>query len=101
MHFCEAHFIPYKKQFFLKPCLKKHALLVDPLCVLYDFLYAQTFMFFDPPKKGDPKQERGSKSGSGVEISNPQTVLKGPIPTKKRGAKGNDCWFWVTQVAQG
>ena len=47
-----------------------------------------------------PNQEKGSKFGSCIEISNPQDLPTGPMPTEKTARKVAHSRFWVTQVLQ-
>ena len=100
MHFCDVSFSFGEKQILKTSCVKQHAFLVNPLGVSNDLSCAHTLMFFIA-KKGGPNQERGSKFGSRVEISNPPDLLKGPIPTKKGAQKGAHSGFWATQEARG
>ena len=55
--------------------------------VILDFSCVHTLTFFHP-KEESQNQERGSKFGSRVEISNPQTSLRGPFRPKKGPKKG-------------
>ena len=51
------------------------------------------FDVFFTPKKEDPNQEKGSKFGSRIEISNPKTSQRGSLRPKKGWPKG--CPFRV------
>ena len=42
----------------------------------------------DPQKMEGPNQEKGSKFGSCIEISNPKTSQRGPFRSKKEPNKG-------------
>ena len=88
--FYDVHFSLCEKHIFVKPCLKQHACLVDPLRDLFGFSNAHTLMFFD-------RQEGELKQRKGLEIWLPRRnfdlpdLPKGPIPTVKeaqRGAQG-------------
>ena len=43
--FCKVHLSTYKKHNVVKPRLKQHAFLVDPLGVSYDFSNTPTLIF--------------------------------------------------------
>ena len=89
-----------KKHIVVKPCLKQHAFLVDSLGDSYDFLYTPTLMFFYSAKWGDPNQEKDSKFGSCIEISNPKDLSQGTISTEKGAQKGDHSEFWMTKSLQ-
>ena len=79
------YFFLGEMQILITSRLKQRACLVDPLG-LCDFLYTHTLTFFT--KEGGPNQERESKSGSRVEISNPQTSHRSPFRPKKGPKRG-------------
>ena len=92
----------YKKHIFVKPCIKQHALLVDPLGVSYDFFAHSDFdVFFDSPKRGAQTKKRARKSGSRIENSISQTSQRGQFRPKRRGPKGCHSEFRETERAQG
>ena len=73
-----------RSTFFVKPCLKQHAFLVDLLGVSFDFLYTPTLMFLDPQKGRAQTKKGGSKSGSRIETS---------LPTEKGQREGRHSEF--------
>ena len=82
-HFCDVHFSLYKKDMFVKPCLKQHACLVDRLGVSCDFLNAHTLVFSDL-QKGEPKPRKGLEIWLPHRNFEPPDLPKAPTPTEKR-----------------
>ena len=60
-HFCDVSFSLGKKHIVVKPCLKQHAFLVDPLGDSFDVLQTHTLTLLFTTQKGGPIQEKGSK----------------------------------------
>ena len=76
----------YKKDMFVKPCLKRHAFLVRPLGVSSDFLQTPTLMFFRPPKKKREAQtkKRARNLAPAWKFRSPRPPKGGPFRPKRR-----------------
>ena len=97
---CEVHFSLSKTPILVKPCVKQHAFMVDPLGVSNDFLRTPTLMFFDTHKRKaqNKKRARNLAPASKFRSLGPP---KGTHSDRKGGQKGGHSEFCFTKGAQG